>query len=95
MNHYLIAFHSFERNSKRDKLQDVLSTDYDLWASEYDEGLFFISSVLSSEEISEQLEEDVQRGVTETLFVFQLSGTWAGSGTINTCEALRERLIDS
>lgn len=92
--HFLVTLASDGNPSLLEELSNVLAERFDFWASEFDEGLFFISSDESAEEILHALGEALDLDLPNTLYVFQLAGTWAGFGTTNVREALSERLKD-
>ena len=94
MNHYLVTLAPADNPSLLDDLAAILSESFDFWAAERDDGLFFISSEDTSEQIFETLGSALELNLPNTLYVFQLSGTWAGFGTTNVRDALSERLKD-
>ncbi len=94
MKHFLVTLASTGNPSLLGALSDILSEGFDFWASEFDDGLFFISSELSAEDIFDALSDSLDLDLPNTLYVFQLAGAWAGFGTTNVREALSERLKD-
>ena len=92
MKHYLVTHFAYTDHGQTERLIHILETHYDLWSSDPDAGLYFISSEDSAYDINHHLGDTLEGEGSITLFVFELSANWDGSGNSDTLAALRERL---
>lgn len=94
MKSFVIALFPDESPHLLGELSDILTQSDSLhfWGTEFDSGLFFVSSDMDAKEIFDLITPDLELDLPHPLFVFQLAGSWAGSGTTNTLEALSDKL---
>jgi hypothetical protein len=91
MSDFIISFFPDGLQELLWRMAGIISSEFDVWASEHDAGVFFVSSELSAEEILEVLSSEVELPLTASLFVFQFSGSWAGFTNTTCRQALSER----
>lgn len=92
MKHYLVTYHSSDPAKDLSTIIPVLKSRYEFWSSEPNEGLYFISTEAEPAEILEQLAADLNADLLETLYVFELSDKWAGTGTSDVLGRIEEKI---
>ncbi|MFT4177419.1 MAG: hypothetical protein QM627_12290 [Luteolibacter sp.] len=91
MKNFLVIFHS-SSPKKWSEFNDSIIELYQPWSTEMDEGLYFISSDDSARTIYDELSQAIEQKLPDTLYVFELCGSYSGGGSSHTRNELRERI---
>jgi hypothetical protein len=93
VKHYLVTLHQPNIDPDSDQTIDaVLTANFDHWAAEADQGLYFISSPLSAHGIREIIGSSLDIDLADTLYVFELGGDWSPHGTTDVAREIAKRV---
>ena len=93
MKHFLVTCHQTNPDPEPQKsIGNVLESQFDFWAEEYDAGLYFISADKAAHEIIEIIRSELDLGLPDTLYVFEICKDWCHFGTTKVAREINARV---
>ena len=92
MNTYAIIYQNSQDIQKKYSIHAVIIELFESISSEYDEGISFIKSSENAGEILQKVENAVELGLSDVVYVMEVSNDFAAHGTTKVYRAVEDSL---